>query len=295
MHSCVVCSHTAAIQLTSSCPIYVHSKHDRAVFGVRSHFSSRTCLSLQIYLMTWLPFMQNANTLHGHFFLSSWFISRFVTAFLSEAEQRTGSQTEQSSFLGLIQSFIVRNSSWQRRTQYMRVWDTVEASRSERPAIRTHVFVSKVSDLHMKCSFWLTSRPRCGPSWWKMAGNCRLLTCTQIASRGAFAVGSIRKHGIRESVFEAEIWRSSSCLHLETALLKERLSVHVFSCKQYLLKTIKRRTKMWVCVIALCRCTTLFCLAFLLSLVCVVQQKSIIWAETTKSLQHQVSFFSGPS
>lgn len=119
----------AAIQLTSSCPIYAHSKHDGAVFGVRSHFSSCTCLSLQIYLMTWLPFMQNANTLHGHFFLSSWFISWFVTAFLSEAEQRTGSQTEQSSFLWLIQSFIVIMTTWQRRTQYMRVWDTVEASR----------------------------------------------------------------------------------------------------------------------------------------------------------------------
>lgn len=105
----------AAIQLICSCTlsIYAHSKHDRAVFGVQSHFSSCTCLSLQIYLMSWLPFMQNSNTLHGHFFLSSWFISWFVTAFLSEAEQRTGSQTEQSSFLGLIQSFIVRNSSWQ--------------------------------------------------------------------------------------------------------------------------------------------------------------------------------------
>lgn len=124
------------------------------------------------------------------------------------------------------------------------------------------MFVSKVSDLHMKCSFWLTSRPQCGPSWWKTAGNCRLLTCTQIASRGAFAVGSIRKHGIRESVFEAEIWMSSSCLHSETALLKEKFSVHLFSWQQYLLKTSKRRTKMWVRVIALCRCTTLFCFTF---------------------------------
>lgn len=140
----------------------------------------------------------------------------------------------------LTESSTATNSSVHDSTVYSKCVcsATVEGSRVRRIYCKNVcVFVSKAFSFPHLRGLLLTWRPQCGPRWWGMAGNCRLLTLRQIAWRWVSTVGSVRKCSIRVPEVEEMGrrwwgWKShivricSSILELEWLSTKALLLIH---------------------------------------------------------------------
>lgn len=101
--------------------------------------------------------------------------------------------------------------------------DTVKASRVRKIyciSLRVRVYASKAfSSLHLR-GLWLTWRPWCGPSWWEMADDCRLLTLRQISWRWVSAGGSVWRSSWAEGeTDEGSSNRDGKVIHVARTIL----------------------------------------------------------------------------